>query len=201
MRKIGIFGGTFNPIHNGHVQLLTRYLDALDFDEILVIPTQVPPHKLPENLVPAQMRLEMCNLAVKHLKRVQVSDIELLRPGRSYTIDTVNTIKQKFPNGELYLLVGGDMFLEFRKWRDWQKLLNTVILCTASRNFGEYRALLEMAEELSEYGNQTRVFDFDVMPMSSTQIRERLMQKQDCQDFLPKEVYSYILEHHLYGTD
>lgn len=201
MRKIGIFGGTFNPIHNGHVQLLTRYLDALNFDEILVIPTQVPPHKLPKNLVPAQMRLEMCNLAVKHLKRVQVSDIELLRPGRSYTIDTVNTIKQKFPDGELYLLVGGDMFLEFRKWRDWQKLLNTVILCTASRNFGEYRGLLEMSELLSEYGNQTRVFDFDVMPMSSTQIRERLMQKQDCKDFLPKEVYSYILEHHLYGTD
>lgn len=201
MRKIGIFGGTFNPIHNGHIQLLTRYLDAVDFDEILVIPTQVPPHKLPENLVPAQMRLEMCCLAVKHLTRVQVSDIELLRPGRSYTIDTVNTIKEKVPDSELYLLVGGDMFLEFRKWRDWQKLLNTVTLCTASRNFGEYHALVEMAEQLSEFGTQTRVFDFDVMPMSSTQIRERLMQKQDCKDFLSKEVYSYILEHHLYGTE
>lgn len=198
MNKIGIFGGTFNPIHNGHVHLLTHYLKALDLDKILVIPTKFPPHKEAENLVSTEMRLEMCKLAVTGIERVEVSDIELLRSGKSYTIDTIEELSKKNPEALFYLLVGSDMFLEFQKWREWEKILSKVILCTASRHNDELNLLYKIGEKLSFYGKGTRVFDFEALPMSSTQIRERLIKGMDCDSYLPLGVSDYILKNSLY---
>ena len=141
MEKIGIFGGTFNPVHNGHVLLARHYVQALGLQKLLVIPAKTPPHKLAPELAAEQLRLQMCALAFADLPQAQVSDLEICRPGKSYTIDTVCELRQLYPQAQLYLLVGSDMFLSFTKWKDWQGILQEVTLCTAARNAGELSRL------------------------------------------------------------
>ena len=106
MEKIGIFGGTFNPVHNGHVLLARHYVQALGLQKLLVIPAKTPPHKLAPELAAEQLRLQMCALAFADLPQAQVSDLEICRPGKSYTIDTVYKLRQLYPQAQLYLLVG-----------------------------------------------------------------------------------------------
>lgn len=152
MEKIGIFGGTFNPVHNGHVLLARHYVQALGLQKLLVIPAKTPPHKLAPELAAEQLRLQMCALAFADLPQAQVSDLEICRPGKSYTIDTVYKLRQLYPQAQLYLLVGSDMFLSFTKWKDWQGILQEVTLCTAARNAGELSRLRGYADFLEQYG-------------------------------------------------
>ena len=201
MEKIGIFGGTFNPVHNGHVLLARHYVQALGLQKLLVIPAKTPPHKLAPELAAEQLRLQMCALAFADLPQAQVSDLEICRPGKSYTIDTVYKLRQLYPQAQLYLLVGSDMFLSFTKWKDWQGILQEVTLCTAARNAGELSSLRGYAAFLEQYG-RTLVYDFPVAEISSTQIRSLIKEGKDCSQLLPPAVYRMILQKNLYrGQD
>mgnify|MGYP002570429009 CR=1 FL=1 len=197
MEKIGIFGGTFNPVHNGHVLLARHYVQALGLQKLLVIPAKTPPHKLAPELAAEQLRLQMCALAFADLPQAQVSDLEICRPGKSYTIDTVYKLRQLYPQAQLYLLVGSDMFLSFERWKSWQQILQQVTLCTAARSSGELLQLRRHARQLMPYGS-TLVFDFPVLEVSSTQIRRRLKEGLDCSQLLPEKVYQQILQQNLY---
>lgn len=189
MRRIGIFGGTFNPIHLGHLRLAQNYCRYLELDELLVIPTQQPPHKAAPDLLPVQERLRLCRLAFAGEERVTVSDMEARRPGKSFTCDTVAQLRRQYPEDRLFLLVGSDMFLGFRRWKNWEYLLENTTLCTAARHPGELPALRRMAQELSGEGRQTpMVFDFPVLVVSSTEIRRRLAEGEDCSALLPSAV-------------
>ena len=115
--KIGVFGGTFNPIHNGHISLLHKMKQEMELDKVLLVPTFMPPHKSGDEVVSALHRLEMCRLAVQELDWVQVSDIEVMRGGTSYTVDTLRAISKTHPNDELFLLMGSDMFFSFEQWK------------------------------------------------------------------------------------
>ncbi|MEG0753481.1 MAG: nicotinate-nicotinamide nucleotide adenylyltransferase, partial [Angelakisella sp.] len=117
MADIVIYGGTFNPIHNGHVGVCRYVLEQLGFHKVLLIPAASPPHKDAPELAPGTDRLAICRLAAQLLPNVEVWDWELLRGGRSYTIDTVTYLSQQYPNDRLFLLMGSDMFLTFRQWR------------------------------------------------------------------------------------
>lgn len=198
MKKIGVFGGTFSPIHNGHTQLAKHYLEALNLDLLLVIPTQQPPHKQPEDLLPGALRAKLCELAFEDEPKVRVSCMEIQRSGKSYTVDTIRQLRRDYPGAKLYLLVGSDMFLTFHQWKDWQTLLGWVCICTAARGFDEMKELAAMAKFLREHSGEPIVFDFPVLPLSSTEIRERLSKGEDCSAYLNQEVYSQILENHLY---
>ena len=197
MEKIGIFGGTFNPIHSGHVMLAKHYLQALDLTRLLVIPTQQPPHKKAVNLAPARLRMQLCELGFADVEKVQVSDMELLRSGKSYTVDTVRQLREQYPQAELFLLVGSDMFLSFQLWKDWQEILKHTTLCTAARNEGELCELKKCAQTLSQYGS-VQVFDFPVLSISSTEIREKISRGESCAGLLPPCVYQKILQEKLY---
>ena len=187
MEKIGIFGGTFNPVHNGHVLLARHYVQALGLQKLLVIPAKTPPHKLAPELAAEQLRLQMCALAFADLPQAQV--------------DTVCELRQLYPQAQLYLLVGSDMFLSFTKWKDWQGILQEVTLCTAARNAGELSRLREYAAFLEQYG-RTLVYDFPVAEISSTQIRSLIKEGKDCSQLLPPAVYRMILQKNLYrGQD
>ncbi len=172
MEKIGIFGGTFNPVHNGHVRLAKHYMEQLGLSRMLVIPTKTPPHKAAPDLADSDDRLAMCRIAFEGMEGVTVSDMEIRREGKSFTVDTVHELKKEFLDAQLFLLVGSDMFLTFRKWKDWQEILKNAILCTAARTDEELQALYACSRELSEFG-KTMVFDFPVFRVSSTQIRRR----------------------------
>lgn len=137
MERIGIFGGTFNPVHSGHLLLARHYLDALKLDRLLVIPTGTPPHKDAPELLDGEKRMQLCALAFEDQPRVQLCDIELRREGKSFTVDTVGWLRQQYPQAQLYLLVGSDMFLSFERWKSWQQILQQVTLCTAARSSGE----------------------------------------------------------------
>lgn len=200
MDKLGIFGGTFNPIHNGHVSLVKHYIQALGLDELLVIPTKQPPHKAAPDLAPASARLRLCRLAFAGVPEAVVSDMEIVRSGKSYTVDTVAQLRAMYPHAELYLLVGSDMFLTFSQWRQWQRILQEVTLCTAAREQAQMKQLADCARTLEPFG-KVQIFDFPVLELSSTQIRERIAQGLDCTGLLDSQVYAQIRQLGLYRNE
>ena len=201
MQKIGIFGGTFNPIHMGHVRLAKHYIRELELDKLLIIPTKYPPHKVARDLASSRHRLEMCRLAFADVPEVEVSDIEIQRPGRSYTVDTIRQLKQIYPQDKLFLIVGSDMFLTFDKWVEFQEILLNCTLCTAPREGNEIESLKRYQIVLSQYSENLRILDIPALKLSSTEIRSKLSQKEDCSGLLDKKVLAYIRDNDLYHPD
>lgn len=194
MEKIGIYGGTFNPIHNGHLHLLQTALDRLRFDRVLVIPTNIPPHKVERDLASNKDRLEMVRLAVEGMDRVWVSDMEQRAKGKSYTILTVKKLRAMFPGAELTLLMGADMLLSFDRWHRWREILALASLAAFARSEGETELLERKAAEL---GN-ARVVRVEPLPMSSTMIREMIRRGEDISALVPEKVCAYLREKRLY---
>ena len=125
--RIGIYGGTFSPVHCGHLLAAREFVQGMKLDRLLIIPTAQPPHKDMQTTVSADDRLQMCRLAFGSMENVEISDIEVLRGGKSYTVDTVTSLREKYPSDELFLLVGTDMILTFDSWYRYQEILS---LCT-----------------------------------------------------------------------
>ena len=153
MRRIGIYGGAFNPPHMGHIAGAQYALDALQLEKLLLIPSCVSPHKpLPENSPTADQRLEMLRRAV-HDPRIEVSDLELARGGTSYTYETVEQVKILYPDCELVLLMGTDMFLSFDKWKNPDRILNNTSLAVMYRGEKqENKNILEKKETFEKQG-------------------------------------------------
>ena len=139
--KIGIFGGSFNPVHNGHIRLALFYKEKLQLDLILVIPANIPPHKSVQNFVSADDRINMLKLAFEDYDFVKVSDIEFKISGKNYTVKTLTELKKEYPNDEFYLIVGGDMFLCFETWKEYEQILSMCKVCTAPRTKDELNLL------------------------------------------------------------
>ncbi len=194
MTRTGIFGGTFNPIHNGHLHLLKEADKALSFDRILLIPANLPPHKQAPDLAPGKERLEMARLAAAGMEKVFVSDIELKAKGKSYTVLTLEKLHALFPEERFTLLMGADMLLTFDQWYRWQDILKLADLAAFARNDGEEEALLKKAEEFSG----ARVIRTEPLPLSSTEIREILKKGGDVSNMVPEAVLSYIKRRGLY---
>ena len=119
MMRIGIMGGTFNPPHNGHLHAAQQAVKALQFDRLLLIPDNIPPHKtMPEHSATSMQRLEMTRCMAEEIPHAQVTDMELTRGGRSYTVDTLRRLKETYPDSILYFIMGTDMLLSFDRWRE-----------------------------------------------------------------------------------
>lgn len=200
--KIGIYGGTFDPIHRGHITAAQAAAQQLGLDLLLLIPASIPPHKaLPEGGADAAQRLEMATLATAELScPAQVLDVEVRRQGKSYTADTLRTLRQQYPEDELWLLMGTDMFLSLQDWREPQEILRLVRVAAFSRTgdpeqqrFARQRAYLE-----ETFGAQVTVVENPhVVDISSTRLRQLLPEGRE---YLPEAVYGYILRQRLYGT-
>lgn len=190
--KIGVFGGTFNPPHNGHVRLAKAAADELKLDKLLVIPSCIPPHKIAAKLADGQERLEMCRLAFGCDPRFEVSPMELERGSRSYTVETLRELKALYPDSELYFIVGSDMLESFDKWYLWQEILSLSVLCAASREEG-------YSPDLSRFGKlaeRIKIITLDPLEVSSTQIRNSAGEVSS--ELLDPKVAAYIREHGLY---
>lgn len=131
--KIGILGGTFNPVHIGHLILAEEAREKLGLDKVIFIPTALPPHKDNVNIAPAVDRLKMLKLATKSNKYFAVSDVEIKRKGRSYTIDTLKELKKKYKNDELYFIIGSDLLKYLNEWKDLSQILKMVEFIAATR--------------------------------------------------------------------
>ena len=204
--KLGIYGGTFNPPHLGHLAAAQFALDALNLDRLEFVPAAAPPHKtLPEGGPSAEQRLEMVELAADGLllpKKVSVSGMELHRPGKSYTADTLEQLQAADPEAELWLLMGTDMFLTLQYWREPEVITRLAGICTFARTQSDSGELLEtQARYLQEtFGARTCVLQLPhIVDVSSTQLRELLAQGKG-QAYLSPAVYGYIIRQGLYGV-
>lgn len=196
MKKIGLFGGTFNPIHNGHLNLLRQVQAEMQFDELLLIPSHIPPHKAASDLAPGDDRLEMLRLAIEDMPEAGVCDIEIHNSGKSYTIDTLKKLRQIFPTAEFYFIVGTDMLLTFDEWKQWREILKLTYLVASGRDAGEYERLWEKAQKLNK--DRIIVLKTHPFPLSSTQIRQKVKAGEDVSQLLPPKVLRYIKQKGLY---
>lgn len=201
MERIGIYGGTFNPPHIGHISAAVEAVKRLNLDRLLLIPDRIAPHKqLPEDSADPQQRLNMLRMAVDGIPKLEVSDIELRREGKSYTYLTVLALSEQYPNAQFVLLMGTDMFLCFDKWMHPEMIIANASLGVLYRgDKGEIAAIEAKKQEMEENGAQVELVQNDVLPLSSTELRRLLA--FGCGDaYLPLGVGEYIRQHGLYST-
>ena len=201
MERIGIYGGTFNPPHIGHIQAAKQAVTALGLTKLLIVPDRIAPHKvMPENTPSGQQRLEMLRIATADCGQIQVSDIELSREGVSYSYETVTQLKEMYPDAELVLLMGTDMFLSFPNWKNPDIILENASLGVFYRgDKGEKVAIEAQKAEMERQGAKITLVENDVIHISSTQMR-RLLAFRCAGEFLPDGVLDYIRENRLYDT-
>lgn len=205
--KIGVYGGTFNPPHLGHLTAARAVFDLLKLDKLLLVPAGLPPHKaLPAGSPTAEQRLEMTRLAAEQLglgDRVQVLDLELRRQGKSYTADTLSQIRELYPEAELWLLMGTDMFLTLQTWHEPEAIFAQAGIAAFGRTEEDTEELFSVQREyLYRTYPDARIFTLTipgVVDISSTELREQLSADRGA-NLLAPAVYGYILREGLYGT-
>ena len=205
--KIGIYGGTFNPPHLGHLTAARAVFELLNLDQLLLVPAGMPPHKeLPAGSPTPEQRLEMTRLAGEQLvlgARVRTLDIEVYRQGKSFTADTLAQLKAQHPEDELWLLMGTDMFLTLQAWHEPGKILSLAGIAAFGRTEEDTEELFSAQREyLYQTYPQARLFTLTipgVIDVSSTELREKLA-KGEGASLLAPAVYGYILREGLYNT-
>lgn len=196
--KTGIFGGTFNPVHCGHVRLARHYMEGARLDRLLVIPTRMPPHKNAVDLLSGAQRMEMCRLAFGQMPGCQVSGLEMERPEKSYTVDTLEALHMQYPQDSLCLLMGSDMFLTMTHWKDWQRIFQLASLCVGARETDLDGRLEAEKIRLEQLGASCELIPMVPMEISSTEIRRRIADGQSVSGLVPEKVEAYILKYGLY---
>jgi len=211
--KLGLFGGSFNPIHLGHLRSAEEVAEVLRLDRVLFVPAGNPPHKLRTEMAPAHHRLVMVRRAIAGNPRFRVSTIELERGGGSYSIDTVRALLQRRPRVHLSLIIGMDQYRELGTWKSYAELLELCDLVVTSRPgfaFEQARSALPVAVRgkfcyqakqerlVHETGTQIiflRISDLDI---SASAIRERLRRGTSVRYLVPQSVHRYLEQHRLY---
>ncbi len=199
--RIGIFGGSFNPPHNGHLHLANSVHGALQLDEVLLVPAKQPPHKSASAYAPAEDRLAMCRLAAEEYPWMRAEDYELRQNAVSYSYYTVTHFAKVYPDAELFLLIGGDMLRTFTQWYRFQDILRYAALAAIAREPEEYANLQKCADELRQYG-EIHLLNVETISISSTKIRENVKKSQNNSCYLPEKIVQYIKQRNLYaGSD
>ena len=197
--RIGIFGGSFNPIHNGHIELIRGIVSELALDKLFVVPSFLPPHKSVKSPVSPEDRLKMCRLSVSDILAVEVSDIEIKRGGKSYTYETLQELHRLYPDDTLFLIMGADMFLSIETWKKPEVIFNLATICGVPRKgISKRQELLDREPFLQSLGAETKVLRMELPEISSTEIREAVKNGNPIDKLVPKRVEEYILEKGLY---
>ena len=201
--RIGILGGTFNPVHNTHLAIARAALAQFHLDRLLFIPAKTPPHKRSHlAIVPAEHRLAMVALAVASIPGAEASDLELNRPGPSYTIDTVAALKARFgPEAEIFFILGSDQALDLPTWHRAPDLVRACRFVTVERPGCPLSSLDSLAGRLPDdviLSLKTNTLNLAPSTISSTAIRRRLAVGEDVSAMVPATVLDYIRQHNLY---
>ena len=201
MQRIGIYGGTFNPPHTGHLQAAGQAMEVLGLQELILIPDRIAPHKqIPADSPTAWQRLDMLQLAAKEHPGFRVSDMELRREGVSYSYETVEQLALEYPQAELVLLMGTDMFLSFHTWKFPERITAKASLAVMYRGERNERAAIEERKaQMERQGVKIYLVENQVVSISSTQLR-RLLAFRCAEEFLPRGVGEYIRTNGLYGA-
>jgi len=197
--RIGIMGGTFNPPHMGHINAARAAKKAASLDKIIFIPAGIPPHKaMARDSATTKQRLDMTRLAAE-CAGAEVSDIEILREGKSFTVDTLRELKKIYPDDELWLIMGTDMFLSVESWREYENIFRLARIVAVPRDEKDLQALFKHSEYLAKrYGASSKISETKAVTISSSELRPEIG-KAELMHFLPEEVYKYIRDNKLYG--
>lgn len=196
---IALFGGTFNPIHYGHLLICEGIREEFDLEKVVFIPAKTPPHKDTSEIIQATHRLEMVKLATESNPYFEVSDIEMNRDGSSYTIDTLRTYKDLYNNQGIGLIVGADSLIHFESWRNYEEILSLAHVFVASRPDTDEKILDNCINKFtSQLGATIYKYSLRVMDYSSTEIRHRVSKGLSIKYLAPSSVEDYIYNAKLY---
>ena len=198
MESIAIFGGTFNPIHNGHINLSIQIKKELLIDRIIVMPTKIPPHKRIDELASDTDRLKMCRLAIQGLEGFEVSDYEINKGDVSYSVNTIRYFKDQYPEAKLYFIMGSDMFLSIKTWYCFEEILSLATIITASRQKGDLEKINKFVTSLKKFNAKVVILSIQPYEISSSHIRNSIKSRKDFTCYLPKTVVQYISNNNLY---
>ncbi len=199
-KRIGIFGGTFDPPHLGHVRVAADVADHLELDRVIWIPARVSPFKRNEDAADSRVRLEMVRAAAKSDPRFQVDDRELRRPGPSWTVDTLEELRAEHPDAELFLIVGADQFAAFGRWRDTRRILRLAGLAVMNRAGSSPRPFApEVAAAVPGLSEAVVFVPVTDVHVSSTDVRARVRAGKDVSDQVPEGVAGVIRRRGLYA--
>jgi len=186
--RIGILGGTFNPVHIGHLILAEEAREKLRLDKVIFVPTSLPPHKEDLNIAPASDRLKMIKLAIGGNKYFAVSDIEIKRQGRSYTIDTLTELKHKFSRDELYFIIGSDLLKYLDEWKDLSQIIKMVKFVAATRP----------GYPLEQIPNYIQTLAIRAVDVSGFEVRQCVREDKSFRYLVPDKIFGYINKKGLY---
>ena len=202
MSRVGVFGGSFNPIHLGHTGIVKRMIKAYELSRVVVIPTFNTPLKDNTPMLSPMHRFRMCELAFEDIENVTISSIEIEREGKSYTVDTLKELKRVYPDDELFLIIGADSFLQLRLWRDVSTIFKLTSILTVVRGEVFLKELISCKEFYEkEFDAKIFILEEPICSISSTEVRNSILNNKPFIHFLPKKVSDYIIEKGLYGYE
>lgn len=195
MGYTAIFGGTFNPLHIGHYEMLSALEKDNRIEEIWLMPDRIPPHKVCDFLAEDKDRIEMCRIVAEDFKKARLCLAEFERQGKSYTYDTVTEFREKYPQKNFTFVCGGDMLISFDKWYRYEELMKLIPFTVFRRTDTDNAQFDRMAQKLSSQGMEITVMGEVITAVSSSYIRNNF---EKSRDLLPEKIYNYILDRGIY---
>ena len=196
MALTAIFGGTFNPLHIGHYEMLRALENDSSIEKIFIMPDRIPPHKVCDFLAEDDVRIEMCRIAAEDFSKAELCLIEFEREGKSYSYDTVLNLKDKYKDKDFVFVCGGDMLVTFDRWYKYEELMKEVPFIAFKRSDIDNTLFVEVTERLSQEGMKITLKEEIIPSVSSTEIREDF---KKAKKLLPKKIYDYLVERGVYG--
>lgn len=198
--KIAIFGGSFNPIHLGHLAVAEYALESCEISRIIFLPNANPPHKINEDILPANHRFNMVSLAIKGNDNYEISDYEMNKSKPSYTIDTIRHFKKAY-DADVFFIIGADSLYTLNKWKAYEELVKECSFIVADRNCNEGSNLLKAICEHEKKGGSVQLIKMPKIDITSTLIRDKLSKGEDIKGYVPEAVRNYIAQNGLYKVN
>lgn len=198
-KRIGIMGGTFNPIHMGHLIMAENAYEQYRLDEVIFLPSKNPPHKRSADLVKEEDRKKMISLAIDGNSHFSMSTLEFEREGKTYTIDTMEILRKENPSNEYFFLIGADSLYNLESWHRSEDLMGMTSFLVATRDQYSYKEMNVFAESLKEkYGADIAFLNTPTIEIASRELREKVRLKKSITYYVPERVREYIRTHKLY---
>lgn len=201
MRKIGLMGGTFNPVHIGHLILAEQARTEWRLDSVWFLPNGIPPHKGLANNTSKDSRVAMLSLAIASNPDFELCTIELDDVKKSYSYETVRELKAMYPGDDFYFIMGEDSLISIEQWMAYERFLSEIKVLAMKRHGGEASFLMEKVTELNSRGYEVHALDAPAFEISSSEIRKRIVSGKSIRYMVPDQVWSYIQETGLYGGE